>query len=378
MNIEDKRKIKVGIIIAAFTVAFFLLLNNFDSFSAFCSKFIGIFSPFIYGICFGFIINSIMRFLEEKAFKKLNSKPVWKKLKRPVCLTLSVLVVIGILAALLSFVLPQLIDSASKLMENSSAYINGFTQFANNLLGRMGMETDIVGYINQVYTTFSDKVIGYITSSLPQLADAAKGLTSGIVNIVMGFVIGIYMASMKEKLILGCKRAVYAFLPQKAADYIRHVYKLVNKRFSGFVTGQLTEAFILALLCFIGMSIFQMDYPLLISVIIGSTNIIPMFGAWIGGIVGALITLIVNPPMAIWFLIFLIVLQQIESNLIYPKVVGDSIGLSAIWVIFAVVVGGALFGFAGIVLGVPSFAVLYNLLSEAISNRLEKKKLKLS
>lgn len=377
MNDEDKRKVKIGIYIAAFTVVLFFLLQNITKWQTAAGFLFSLVAPIVYGICFGFVLNIIMVFFENKVFKRLNKKPKWVKIRRPVCLSISVLLLVGILAALIAFLLPQLAESSASLFANIPSYISEIESMSNNLLNSLGFEHDIVTTVSDWFATFYDKIFTTITSYIPQIANTAMNVTSGVVNLFMGFVLGIYMVSMKETLISICKKIIYAVFSQRRADYLRHVYRLVNARFYGFVSGQVTEAFILGTLCFIGMKILGMEYALLVSVIIGTTNIIPMFGAWIGGAVGVLLMLMVDPVKALWFLIFLLILQQIESNLIYPRVVGNSIGLSGLWVLFAVIIGGSLFGFAGILLGVPSFAVIYTLLSEWINARLKAKKIKI-
>lgn len=377
MNDEDKRKVKIGICIAAFTVALFFVLQNITKWQTAASFLFSLVAPIVYGICFGFVLNIIMVFFENKVFKRLNKKPKWVKVRRPVCLLISVLLLVGMLATLIAFLLPQLAESSASLFANIPSYISEIESMSNKLLNSLGFEHDIVTTVSDWFATFYDKIFTTITSYIPQIANTAMNVTSGVVNLFMGFVLGIYMVSMKETLISICKKIIYAVFSQRRADYIRHVYRLVNARFYGFVSGQVTEAFILGILCFIGMKILGMEYALLVSVIIGATNIIPMFGAWIGGAVGVLLMLMVDPIKALWFLIFLLILQQIESNLIYPRVVGSSIGLSGLWVLFAVIIGGSLFGFAGILLGVPAFAVIYTLLSEWINARLKAKKIKI-
>lgn len=241
------------------------------------------------------------------------------------------------------------------------------------MLSNFGVSTDISTAFTNFVSSFSDTIITYITGKVPKILEATASITTGVVNVFLGFVIGIYMIVTKERLIRTLKNLIYAYSPKRTADYISHVYYHVNFCFTGFVSGQLTEAVILGLLCFFGMTIFNMQYALLISVIIGVTNIIPIIGPIIGAIPGALIMLMIDPMKAVWFVLFIIVLQQLESNLIYPRVVGNSIGLPGIWVIFAIILGGGLFNFAGVLLGVPTFAVVYSLIAENVQSRLKKR-----
>lgn len=379
MNQEDKRKVKIGLAISAFTVILYLGLSNFNEVKSVADFLLSMISPFVYGVCFAFVLNIIMKLFENKIFSFLNKKkhPVWLKIRRGVCAFIAVIVFLGLFASLVAFILPGLVSSLQNLINNVPTYAVRLEEYANSLLSSFDMGLDIASMITDWITKFSDTILTIISNAVPSIAGAAISFTSGLFNVIMGFVVGIYMLVMKENLIANSKRVVYAYLPLKGAEYLTHTYRLVNKRFTGFVSGQLTEAVILGVLCFIGMSIFRMEYALLISAIIAITNIVPIIGPIIGAIPGALIMLMIDPMKAVWFVVFIIVLQQIESNLIYPKVVGDSIGLPGLWVIFAIIVGGGLFGFAGVILGVPAFAVAYTLVAENVQKRLRKREVRI-
>ena len=380
MNSEDKRKVKIGIAIAAAAILLYLGLQNLDVVLKIGGVALKLLSPFLYGVCFAFVLNIPMRFFEEKAFRRLNKKDgkLWRKLRRPVCVVITVILFLGIVAAIVSFIIPQLIDSATTLGNNINGYLVTLEAWANSFLAGFGISADIYTTITSFVAEFSDTILQFITDSAPKILGTAMDVTSGVVNIFLGFVLGIYMLAAKEHLTRNCRRLIFAYLPQRAADYIRHIYHLVNARFAGFVAGQMTEAFILGMLCFLGMNLFGWgQYALLISVIIGITNIVPIIGPILGTIPGALILLIsVNPMQAVFFVIYIVVLQQIESNLIYPRVVGGSIGLPGLWVMFAVLVGGNLFGLPGVLLGVPAFAVVYTLLAESVTRRLKFKEIR--
>lgn len=378
MNQDDKKKIKIGIIIASFTVLLYLVLKNFNVVLDVFRYVYGLLIAFVIGVGIAFVLNILMKAVEKIIFEKVNYKkhPKAKKAKRPVSLIITVLIFLGILA-LIAFFIVQLVKSSIVLSENLTKYLESLETFVNQFLSKWGMKADLLDTMVNLLSEFSEKIIGYIGNTIPQIVESAKNITSSIFNVIMGFVIGIYILATKEDLLLGLKKMTYAFLPTKSADYLLHVASLANKRFTGFVTGQLTEAVILGVLCFLGMNLFQMEYASIISVIIGITNIIPIIGPIIGAIPGVIILLMVDPMKALWFVVFIIVLQQIESNLIYPKVVGDSIGLPGLFVIFAIVVGGELFGFEGVLLGVPTFAVIYTLISELVTKKLKEKKLKI-
>ena len=365
--------------IAAFTVLFYLGLQHIDVVMQGGQFVLSLFSPFLIGICFAFVLNLLMRLYTDRVFAGLNRKnhPKWNKLRKPVCIILTVLTFLGILTALIAFIIPQLIDSVTTLGGNLSDYLRDLETFANRLLTKWGFSTSINQGITDFLTRFSDSLVQYLSSAVPAIFQTTVNVTSAILNLFLGFVISIYILASRDKLLRNLKEITYAVLPPKGEAYAQEVAVLANARFSGFVSGQLTEAVILGVLCFLGMSLFGMEYALLISVIIGLTNIIPIFGPIIGTVPGALILLMVEPMKAVWFVVFIVVLQQIESNLIYPKVVGGSIGLPGIWVMFSVLIGGSLFGLPGVLLGVPTFAVIYTLIARAVKKRLHEKKIAL-
>lgn len=375
INKDEKSKIKIGIAIASFSIVFYLILQNFNTVTDVSKWLLGVFSSFIAGICIAFVLNVLMSFFEEKVFTKFKfmGKPKVQKFKRPISVVLTLIIFLGILTLIVSFIIPQFIESAQLLAGNIDSYMASLEQFANKILTNLGTSSSINETIIDLLSTFSTYILDFLGTAAPKILETTVNITSGIINGFIGFIFAIYLLVSKEHLLENSKRVLYAFFPLKAANYIKRVYRLVKSRFNGFVTGQLTEAFIVGVLCFIGMSIFNMEYAPLISVIIGVTNMIPVIGPIIGAIPGALIMLMVDPMMALWFVIFIIVLQQLESNIIYPKVVGDSIGLPGIWVLFAIIVGGNLFGFLGVLLGVPTVAVLYTLLAGHTKDRLVKR-----
>lgn len=377
MNKDEKSKIKVGIIIAASAIIIYLLLQNLSTVSNALTTLLGLFSSFIGGIGIAFVLNILMCFFEKRVYSKAKWFSKHKKFLRPASLVTTIIVFIGILTALISFIIPQFVDSAKTLAENFQGYLASMNAFFNSVAARFGISGNLNEMITEVLTSLSDYIITFITTAAPKIITTTVNITSGILNVFIAFIFAIYMLASKETLLRGAKKVLFAFTPLKVADYTTNVYRLVKVRFTGFVTGQLTEAVIMGVLCFLGMSLFGMEYALLISVIVGFTNMIPIVGPIIGAIPGALIMLMVDPMMALWFVIFIIVLQQLESNIIYPKVVGDSIGLPGIWVLFAIIVGGNLFGFFGILLGVPVLAVIYSLVSTHTDTSLKAKGLKL-
>ena len=265
------------------------------------------------------------------------------------------------------------------LASNIEGYINSLFEFTDKTLSFFNLDISFFDRFEDVWHSWLTEGIDYLKNSLPTIftytKDFTTGLVGGIVNTFVGIIICIYLLSTKEKLLRQAKKLLFAFLPKKKAEYVCKIAETANDTFAKFISGQLIEAFIIGILCFIGMSVLGLPYALLISVIVGVTNMIPVVGPFIGAIPSGFIILMINPLQCLWFVIFIIVLQQIEANLIYPHVVGNSVGLSGLWVMFAIFVGGGLFGFLGIFLGVPGFAVIYRFASDYINSRLKKKEL---
>ena len=211
-----------------------------------------------------------------------------------------------------------------------------------------------------------------LLSSVPEIFNATKNITVGFFNVIMGIVISIYLLADKENLLALKDKLIYAYIRKDRADFIQDVSVTANQVFHGFIAGQITEAFILGTLCTVGLAILQIPYALLIGVLVGMTSVIPVFGAFLGAVPSGFILLVVNPIYCLIFVIYIIALQQVESNVIYPRVVGGSIGLSGLWVLVGMIIGGSLFGFLGIILGIPSFAVFYAVFRKITNERIEK------
>lgn len=341
-------------------------------------------SPVLGGLVIAYILNVFVHFFEDIAFKpfeKTKSK-IWDKLRRPVSVTLAYLVVILLVVFIVCFIIPSLVDSMSVLtvtiQHNLPIYANQVMAWAND----MAREHDLT-FVQEFLKDFNwgsllnmlGDATKFTTEILSQLFNVTANLASGVFAMIMGFIFSVYMLSGKEKLIRGTKDALRAFLPKRASTVIARVARLSNQVFFSFIQGQLTECVILGVLCYIGMSILRLDYALLISSVVALGALIPILGAYIGAGVGAFILLLVHPLDALIFVVFLVILQQLEGNLIYPRVVGSSIGLPPIWTIFAVTFWGGVLGIPGIWIGTPLTAVVYRLFREQVYKRLRRPKL---
>lgn len=374
----NNKTIKYVVAAAVFIILFAWGINNTDKISTVFSGISSILSPFITGSCFAFLINVLMRPMEkffDIIFKKGNAK-LRNKARRPVCLILSTLLIIGLLFALLFMIIPEFIKALQNLAKSVPDYINQVEIW----IDKLEVFAANHGITLPEMTINSAKILNTVKDFINngKLVDKTLNFTgtlvSGLVNIIVAIAFSLYLLAQKEKLGAQIKKLMQAFLPKKNdVNRIVSLVEIVDRTFTNFITGQLTEAVIIGVLCFIGMLIFRMPYAAVISVLVGFTALIPVFGAFIGTAIGAFLILFDDPMKAVWFVVFIIILQQLEGNFIYPKVVGKSVGLPGIWVLVAVTVGGTVGGVAGIIVSVPACAVLYSLLSYLINVRLKRK-----
>lgn len=379
ITFEFNRKTIKYVVATAFLIVLFAWgINNGEKVSEIIGGFSSIISPFILGFCIAFVVNVLMRPLEklfDRIFKKGNGK-IKEKLKRPVCLLLSIVILFGILFALLFMILPEFKTTFDTL-------VKAVPQYLTQIEGWIAKLADFAaahGFTLPELSFNTDKIINVLKNMINDSGIVDKTLTftgsivSGIVNLIIALAFSIYLLAQKEKLSGQMKKLLRAFLPKKNdVNRIVSFVEIVDRTFTSFVTGQLLEAVIIGVLCFIGMLIFRMPYATVISVLVGFTALIPVFGAFIGTAIGAFLILFVSPIKAIWFIVFIVVLQQLEGNLIYPKVVGKSVGLPGIWVLTAVSIGGTLAGVLGILLSVPACAVIYCLLANIVNAKIKKK-----
>lgn len=376
--IGDKFKEYWGIV--TYTIILAYVIFNFKSIIAGGGNIIGMISPFIIGIAIAFILNLVMRIFEERVFSFLNSKKYkrYEKLKRPISVTATFLTVFAVIIGLIIFIIPQLLDSVSTLTDTVPAYIKSF----ESLISEYVSDTEVLSTVWNNFLSAWREILQFtgqiVISSLSGVVNITVGFTSGLVNFILSLIFSIYMLINKEKLQLHIKKVLYAMTKKNFADKIMYLGKVSNESFASYIGGQFIEAIIIGVLCFLGMIILKMPYPLLISVLVAITALIPIFGAFIGTIPSAFIILIIDPMKALWFVVFIIVLQQIEGNLIYPKVVGSSVGLPPIWVMLAMLIGGNTFGLLGMLLGIPTFSVIYKISREFINKRLGEKNLQIN
>ncbi len=368
-------------LLITFSVVLFWAVNHTAKLIQVFRFTLSLLSPFLIGFCIAFVLNMILHPLEVFwDMIWIKKKKPWKdKLKRPICLLSSVLLLISAIFILIFLILPELERTAKTFIDSLPDYLNNFTAWAGSLIGYI----EGFGFSLPNVSFDMDKVMdlanSFISDYGESVIDKTVGITSSIVGAVvdffLAFVFSIYLLAQKEHISKQVKKALYALFPKTKTDKFIALTVLAKDTFTKFITGQLTEAAIIGFLCFIGMLIFRIPYAAVVSVLVGVTALIPIFGAFVGTAVGAFLILLVSPIKAFWFIVFILVLQQLEGNLIYPKVVGKSVGLPGILVLSAVTIGGGLFGMPGMLFSVPVSSVLYCLYKEFIEKRLKERKI---
>ena len=374
---ENQKYLKsLAVILVA--ILFFVIISNISTVGNALSKILSVFSPLILGLCIAFVINLPLRFLEERVFGKLTRKngKVWSKLKRPLCLTLSVLFLLSVITVFLSFVVPELIKTGQKFFTTLPTAMEGISATIDETLVKLHLDV-IFPDLTIDWNSISAWALSIIDNHSNSIAQGALGIVTTlfntVLNLVLGFVFSIYVLASKESLGKLAKSVIYSIMKRERARKLISVVVLSNKAFSGFISGQCTEVLLIGVLCFIGMLIFRMPYAVMVSCVIAFTAFIPVFGPFIGTAIGAFFILIESPIKALWFVIFIIILQQLESNIIYPRIMGKHVGLPGIWVLAAVTIGGGLFGVVGIIVSVPVCSVIYTLFDRWIKKRLEER-----
>ena len=362
MNKENKwqvtGRVASNLIVVFAGVAFYMALSNFDALRAQLRAWLGILSPFVWGLVIAYLLDAPVRFFESK----LGGR---RKLSILISYVLAFLVV----GFLLRMVLPQIGDSLFLLAGRIPSYLDNLSALMqNSRLDELGLDK-VLGS----YQELLEKATGMVSSFLPKIVGYGVAIGNGFISAVTALISSVYMLMGKDRLLRQLRKAVLALLPLPRARSVLEVCSHANRVFGGFIIGKIIDSSIIGVLCFVCMTLLRLTFAVLISVIVGVTNIIPFFGPFIGAVPSILILLIVDPIAALKFAVFVLLLQQFDGNILGPKILGDSTGLSALWVLVAIIVSGGLFGFAGMVVGVPVFAVLYALASSFFARRLREK-----
>lgn len=366
----NKKNIKTIMLLITFTVALVFAFQNIPFFIKIICKILNLLFPFILGLCIAFVLNVPVCLIEKNLLKKIKNK----KLLRTLSITLSLLLVSLIIIFVLMMVIPDFVKAISSLINTLPSSLESLYNWLNNVSEKYPVIQDKIGTIN--WENITNNIVNFIKNILDLFFSNSisfiKTFISSVTSLVIGIIFSVYILSQKENLANQVKKAMKAYLPKKVNDKIIDILKISNTTFSKFITVQCLEAVILGSLFVVGMTIFRFPYVLAISSLITVTALIPVFGAFIACALGIILIGINNPIQAIWFFILFQVIQQIEGNLIYPKVVGKSVGLPALWVMLAVTVGGNAFGLVGMLVSVPLSSIIYSLFKEKVNNRLKE------
>ena len=377
--IFDKRSIKELRKLILFTIVILIALWNYAIVFEWIGFAFSIIFPFLLGGGIAFILNVPMSFLEEKIFynKYLKDKKIANRLARPLSLVLTLAIVVGIIVIVMFVVVPELTKTVIALGRTIRNFVPEAQRFLEGLFSDNSEVQAWLRELNLDIGKMADSMIAFFQDGAGDVINSAVSaigsFVSGVATFVIAFVFACYVLLQKERLKVQVQKVMYAFFPEKRVAWLLEVCSLTAKSFSSFFTGQCVEAVILGVMFFIAMSIFNMPYALLVGVLIAFTALIPIFGAFIGCVVGAFLILMVDPLQALTFVIMFLILQQIEGNLIYPKVVGSSVGLPSIWVLAAVTVGGSLMGVVGMLIFIPIVSVIYTLFRASVYKRLRKR-----
>ena len=371
------------LVIVACIVCYFAFLR-IDDIAKFLKEVSTILQPIIMGLVFAYLLNPMVKMIERNLIpvldEKIKNEKKVRSLARNIGVFTSILVTLAVVVLLLNMVLPELYESIRDMIISLPGQMNDAMEY---LEAHAIKDSAISGTLNTVLENAAASLETWLrTDLISQVNQMMSSLTSGVIsffetlfNIVIGLIVSVYVLTSKEKFIGQCKKATYALFQKDRANLILQVTRKSNEIFGGFVIGKIIDSIIIGIICFVVLSLLKMPYTLLVSVVVGVTNVIPFFGPFIGAIPSIILILLAEPIKGLYFMIFILLLQQFDGNILGPKILGNSTGLSAFWVVFSILLGGGMFGFVGMVMGVPTFAVFYYLVEMFLNQKLQKKKL---
>jgi predicted PurR-regulated permease PerM len=370
-------------VVIVFSICLLLVavVLRYNEFIGVLQSVIKVFSPIIWGLVIAYLLNPIMVRLDHSLKPLINRNKEHKSAVRIASVAITSVFALACCTGLILMVVPELLNSINILIDNAPSYLNNFydkmMEFLDN---NPEISSTIKTWLEEEFSNIQTSVVSWITDLKPTIENLITTLKNGIFSVftgvkdfLLGFIVSIYLLFNKEDFIAQSKKVLYATFSKKRCDKLLNIGRDANNKFMGFLSGKAIDSFIIGMLAFIVMTIMDMPYTVLISCIIGITNMIPFFGPIIGAVPSAFLILLYNPSKVIPFIIFIIILQQVDGNIIGPKILGNSIGLHTFWIIFAIFIGGGLFGFAGMLIGVPAFAVIYTLFKDSIDEKLIRK-----
>ena len=383
----DKKYLHWGVTafcVIACAILFYMALNYIGLVGKALRSLVKILSPFIWGLVISYLLNPLVKTLEKKVFGPFSGRIFAKSrrtngagLARGLSVLFSEIFMLAIVTGLFFLIIPQLYSSIETIIVNSPVYIDKLTTWATKMLTDY---PEVRSYVTQLLGDINNDLMGWLqTTVLPGLGSllsnvgtGVKYVLTGVYNLVIGIIVSVYILSDSETFAANAKRLLYSILTPEAAKHFLDGLEFTDRTFVGFLNGKLLDSAIIGLICYIVCAILNMPYALLVSVMVGVTNIIPFFGPFIGAVPSAIVILMVSPVKCLIFIIFVIILQQVDGNIIGPKILGSSVGINGFWVMFSIILGAGLFSFWGMLLGVPVFVVIYTAINNAIDRKLRR------
>lgn len=362
-------------IVIASSILFFLIMSSLEGFNRALSGYLSVLNPFIYGFVIAYLVNFIMNFAQRNLLRIPLMQKVRKSRVHGASLLLAYAVSAFFIYLFLAFILPQLVSSISGLVGSIPDYIRNTSDYLENVSADILLPPEALNFINDRWEELSVQLTDLSRQLVPMVLALLRNTALSVWNVVLGIIISIYMLAEKNRFISVTKKLTYGFLPIPVADKTLELTRRTQKIFSDFLGGKILDSIIIGILAFIIFSIVNMPYTLLVTFIITVTNVVPFFGPFIGAIPSVIIIFFESPVMAFWFLVIILALQQLDGNVIGPKILGDSLGISSFWILFAILVGGKIFGFIGLIIGVPLFVLIYSIVKELVEFRLAQKNL---
>lgn len=360
-----------SLLVSFSTIVFYLIASQVDSFRLQLGKYLSVFTPFIMGFVIAYLFNFILEFYEEKLLKNLKKKNI----RRLLGVLLTYITAFFMFILFLEFVFPQVLDSIIGIVNDMPVYIKEVSDYILKLEQKLDLPDDLKKILMSKWTEFMDFMLVFGTNLLPKIGNFTKTLVSSIWNIILALIISVYLLIDKEQLLALVTKITKSLLSEERASRFVELVHRGDNIFGKFLSGKVLDSLIVGVLTFVVLSIVKMPYASLIAFIIGVTNIIPFFGPFIGAIPSFFIIVFQSLPMALWFILIIFVIQQIDGNIIGPKILGDSLGISAFWILFSLLIAGKLFGFIGLVIGVPLFVFIYSIIKDNVEARLKLKEL---
>ena len=376
MKIDWNRKYTTvavySFIVIACSIVFYLISSQVKLFSNKISDFIAILYPFIIGFAIAYLLNFILKFIENRIIsEKMKGKSPSKV--RAISMLLTYLVAGTLCYLFIHFVWPELLESIIGLFNDIPNYVNNATIMINKLIEDFNLTPASMEILESKWKELTDFIMNFMTDIIPVIGNTIMVVISSLWNIVLGVIVSIYLLKDKEKFFAISKKITYAVFNREHSYKILELTHRANKIFGKFLGGKILDSFIIAIITFVILTIFKMPYTLLVTVIVGVTNVIPFFGPFFGAIPSVILVRFVSPIKAFWLLIIILIIQQLDGNVIGPKILGDSIGVSAFWILFALLIAGKFLGLVGMLLGVQLFAFIYSIIKDVTEERLDKK-----